>query len=281
MLEFLIASFLSFSSFTPLTPPPPFIDNIVINISPLPKIHKKTDAPDNISAKSIFVVDKESNIPLLKKNSHKKLPHASLTKLMAALLILENHRPNERVFVPLEAAQVGGSQIYLRYQEEISVGELLKGLLVKSGNDAAIALAFHNAKNTDAFVKKMNLRAQALGMKNTHYTNPHGLDDKDHYSTSYDTAILTQALLKHPLFYKIIQKQDVRIYSLTEKERAFKSTNKLFSSSFLGGKTGTTEAALECLFLLHTSAGTEQIFIILGSYHRYDDAKALERALVL
>lgn len=234
-----------------------------------------------LSAKSTFVVDLDSQISLYNLNENERLPIASLAKLMTALVILEENELNEVVTISPEVQQTEGSRIWLYPNETITVGNLLKGMLIPSGNDAAYELARYNAGSLEEFTKKMNKVAFYLGLENSHFEDPAGLDDEHSYSTAKDLAIISKHILKNAFIRQITQIQETTITSLDGRiEHKLKNTNKLLGVSNAHGlKTGTTDLAKECLISLMTIRNNEVIIIILGSEDRYQDTKMLYNLL--
>src|SRR5699024_1675109 len=152
--------------------------------------------------KSAILMEKDTGTILYENNSHEQLPPASVTKLMTLLLVMEaidNKQMNldEKVRISENASSMGGSQIFLEAGEEMSVEDLLKGVAIASGNDASVALAERVAGTEEAFVKKMNDRAEELGLKDTHFQNSTGLPADNHYSSSYDLAVIARELLAY------------------------------------------------------------------------------------
>lgn len=248
-----------------------------ITLSPLPIINESRI--QGLSAKSYLAIDTENNTKLLEYHADEELPIASLTKLMTALIIIENHSLDEIVTVEKEATQIEGSKMYLKTGEQMTVENMMKGLLVKSGNDAAIALAKFHSGSVEKFVKEMNARAKALRMKHSSFKNPVGIDAVGHYSTALDLLILTQAFWKHSFFHDLVNKKDIQIFSLTEAPRTFPNTNKLLSDEIQGVKTGTTDAAGECLILFVNHNGKKIFTVVLGSESRFTDSKKFVQAI--
>ena len=240
-------------------------------VSNIPTITEKNS--NHLSAISYLSVDVDSNMTLYEKNAEAPLPMASLTKIMTALLILENHDIREIATVPESAIYTVGSKIWLHARERISVYNLLKGLLIPSGNDAAIALAVFHSGSVEAFVDEMNERAKSLRMTNTQFQNPHGLHGDNHYSSSKDLLVLVRAAWKFPIFRKIVSKKNAEIYSLTNSLRKVKNTNKLLSDEIKGIKTGTTKEAGQCLLLYTEKDGHKVFTVVLGSINRYEDSQ--------
>lgn len=246
--------------------------------SPPPIIHQSLE----IQAKSALVMELSSGMVLYEKKSTEKRPIASLTKLMTALLVLESGDIWDTASVSLRASNTAGSQMHLLSGEKLLVADLLTGLLVPSANDAAIALAEHTGGTVEKFVEMMNRRALYLGLINTQYSNPHGLDQPGNYSTAFDVALLTKKLLESSFVRKVVQTKKITVDDVTGKfTHELKTTNELLFSPFpiYGVKTGTTDLAGQCFVGLTRVKGKEYIIVILGSTERFQDTKALVWAL--
>jgi D-alanyl-D-alanine carboxypeptidase len=230
------------------------------------------DKPPQVSARAALMVDADSGEVLYSKSQQAPLPPASTVKVMTALLALQNGGLQDRVTVSATAANTEGSRMGLAAGESLSVEELLYGLLLPSGNDAAVALAEHVSGSEEAFVEQMNVRAEALGLTQTHFTSAHGLDDPAQTISAADLITLTQAALAYPEFAEIVAKAsaDVAGHALT-------NTNELLASypGADGIKTGTTDEAGECLAASVTRDGHRVLLALLGSTDRYGDARAL------
>jgi len=226
--------------------------------------------PD-ISAQSFLIYDLDANQLLLAQNIHDTLAPASLTKLMTALFVLEQATMTATVTVQGNDL-VGGASMGLQAGETITVEELLWGLLIPSGNDAATALARHIGGSVDGFVEMMNRRAQALGLAETHFVNPHGLDAADHTSSAADLLMLTQQAWQFPRFRQLVAIAETEIAG-----HPMRNTNELLSidSRVNGVKTGTTDLAGECLVAGFAQNGHQLFIIVLNSRQRYTDTQAL------
>ncbi len=224
-----------------------------------------------LSAQAALLGDSDTNQVLATANDRQSRPMASTTKIMTALLVLERANLADPVVVS-PAALVGGSTMGLAAGEVVTVEDLLWGLLLNSGNDAAMALAEHVAGSADAFVALMNQRAAELGMRNTRFANPHGLDEADHYSSAYDLWLVTQEALKYPLFSEMVAAP-----AHTAAGRQLFNQNELLGSypGADGVKTGTTLAAGQNLVGSVTADGHREIAVVLGSQDRYSDAAAV------
>ena len=194
----------------------------------------------SVSAKSAILIDAGSGRVLFEKNADERSLIASTTKIMTGLLVCEAGDLEREISVPAEAAGVEGSSLYLKAGERITVRELLYGLMLRSGNDAAVALAIATCGSVDAFVSRMNEKAQALGMTGTHFENPNGLDGEAHYSTARDLAKLCAYAMENETFRAASSSR-----SFTENGRSFTNHNKLLwrVEGADGVKTGYTKKA--------------------------------------
>ena len=231
-------------------------------------------APPEVKAKSALLMDTATGTVLYESNAHKPLAPASVTKVMTMLLIMEaiddgRIHWDDTVTASEEAAAKGGSQIYLKVGETMSVTDMVKSIAVSSANDCACAMAEHIAGSESAFVDRMNLRAQQLGMQDTHFVNCTGLDDDPeaakHLTSAYDIAIMSRELLKnHPDIKKY-----TTIWMDTVRGGTFglSNTNKLvrFYPGATGLKTGFTSAAGYCLSASAERDGMELIAVVMGS----------------
>ena len=157
-----------------------------------------------INSRSAVVIDRNTNTILYGKNENEKRKMASTTKIMTATIIIENCNLNDIVTISKKSASTGGSRLGLKTGDKVSVKDLLYGLMMRSGNDSAVALAEYCSGSVSNFAEKMNLKAAELGLTNTHFETPHGLDSNEHYTTSYELAILTNYALNNPTFRKIV-----------------------------------------------------------------------------
>jgi D-alanyl-D-alanine carboxypeptidase (penicillin-binding protein 5/6) len=215
-------------------------------------------------------------------NADARLPPASLTKIMTALVVLENYRPDDLATVSAGAAGQGGTRIRLGVGEKISVGALLTATLMVSANDACAALAEHQAGSVQAFVARMNERAAALGLANTRFANPCGLDAPDHYSSVRDLARIARTAMAHPEFAAIVKRRTARIATADGKRGfALRNRNALIGNyePAIGIKTGYTGKAGKCLAALAEKDGKQVLVIMLNAKSRWWDTIGLiERA---
>ncbi len=239
---------------------------------------------DSLSAKSAILVELNSGQVLLSKNPDEKLPPASITKVMTLLLTMEalergDISLEDTVIASSNASSKGGSQIWLKEGEQMTVHELLKATAIASANDACTALGEHIAGDESVFVSMMNERAAQLGMTNTCFENCSGLDDttENHYSTARDIAIMSCELMKHE---KITEYTTIWMDSLRDGETELVNTNRLirFYDGATGVKTGTTSKAGYCVSASAIRDGLELVAVVLGSDNsqdRFEDAKKL------
>jgi D-alanyl-D-alanine carboxypeptidase (penicillin-binding protein 5/6) len=224
-----------------------------------------------LSAQSYLLYDLGSGKTLFEANSTEARSPASLTKLMTALLVLEQGDLNGVVRVEPEDL-VGGATMGLATGDLVTVTDLLWGLLLPSGNDAASALARAVGGSVPAFVDLMNRRAQELGLRQTHFVNPHGLDAEGHVSSARDLLALTKELWGYPLFRAMVGTTRIQW-----NERELLTTNEWLGEfdGVTGVKTGTTDLAGECLVASVEQDGRTVLLVIMGSSARYQDAAAL------
>lgn len=240
-------------------------------------------AAPEVSAPSAVLMEKTTGTVLYAKDEHTPREPASVTKVMTLLLTMEaidngSLSYDDIVTGSAHASSMGGSQIWLREGEQMTVHDLLKAVCVVSGNDAAVALGEHLAGSEDAFVEKMNERAQELGMLDTHFVNATGLPAAGHVTSAHDIAVMSRELiLNHP---DIRRFTTIWMDSLRDGESMLVNTNKLirFYDGATGLKTGSTDSALYCLSATAERNGMELIAVIMKgktSDERFADARAL------
>jgi len=231
-----------------------------------------------ITAHSAILMDAQTGDILYERDAHKKRPIASTTKILTAILAIELADLNEIAVISEKADRVGESSLYLNKGEKIKLGELLEGALLRSGNDACVAIAEQTAGSLDEFVQLMNKKAFALGAYNSNFVNPHGLPDANHYSTAYDLALIAKYAMDNPIFSAIVaQKYSVVSFEEPAKSESVKNTNKLLWNYPLadGIKTGTTNAAGKCLVASASNEGRRLICVVLNAPDRFGDAQRL------
>jgi len=236
-------------------------------------------APPGISAEAAALIDVASGRILYQKNGNKKMRIASLTKTMTAIVAIETANLQDVVTVPPQAVGVEGSSIYLKQGEKLTLEELLYGLMLRSGNDAAVAIAYHVGGSVPGFVHLMNEKAALIGMTHTNFTNPHGLDDSNmHYSTAEDMVKLSAYALKNPVFKKIVSTKVKSISWEGENwDRRLQNKNKLLHlyKGADGVKTGYTKLAKRCLASSATRDGRQLAVITLNAPDDWNDSMRL------
>ena len=217
-----------------------------------------------VSAQKAILWDAGTERVLYEKDADSRSLIASTTKIMTALIVCEQCNVLDRMRIPKEAVGIEGSSMYLREGEVLTVQELLYGLMLRSGNDAAVALAIYCGGTVEGFVALMNDKAHDLGMKNSHFVNPNGLDAPEHYSTARDIAVMSAALLHYP---GVTDYSTVWMDSLRDGATQLVNTNKLvrFYNGATGLKTGFTSSAMYCLSASAQREDMELIAVIMGS----------------
>lgn len=227
-----------------------------------------------LSAESAILIDADSGRVLFEHNAFTKRPMASTTKIMTGLIACEKGKLDEMVTVSPYASGTEGSSLWLKIGEKLSLEDLLYGLMLKSGNDAAIAIAEHIAGNVDAFVLMMNERAKELGAQNTNFQNPHGLDAEGHYTTAYDLGLIAMEAMKNDKFVKFASTKTYAIPMEGENwNRALKNHNKLLwkYNECIWGKTGFTKSAKRCLVSAAEKDGGKLICVTLNAPNDWND----------
>ena len=238
-------------------------------------------APPKIHAESAILMDAKTGQILYEKNSHIRSAPASTTKVLTAIIAIESGRLGDEVRVSLRAASTAGSSMHLSPGQRISLRELVTGLLLRSGNDAAIAIAEHLAGSVENFVHLMNHKAELLNALGSHFVNPHGLTAVDHYSTAFDLAWITRYALTNPIFATIVNTRETSIDWLDkrgkEHDQNLRNTNKLLwlLEEVDGVKTGTTNQAGPCLISSATRKNQQLIAVVLHDHSRWNDSMQL------
>ncbi len=229
------------------------------------------------SARSSIIMDLDSGRILYQKNAHEKRLIASITKIMTAIVTLENANLEKKVKVGEEVLKMYGTSIYISVGEKMKIKDLLYGLLLRSGNDAAVTLATAVAKTEEDFVALMNEKAQEIGMKNTIFSNPHGLDEETkNYSTAYDMALLSRYAYQNETYRKIVGTKKYTV-STGEKTYLWYNRNKLLSTypSCTGGKNGYTPSAGKTLVTTASKNNLNLTIVTLKDGNPYDNHEAL------
>ena len=245
---------------------------------PHKSISASVEAP-SVSAEGAVLINSDSGRILYEKNPDEKLYPASTTKIMTALVALEMLEElglgiDSKVIVPVEAAGIEGSSLYLKAGEKLSLEELLYGLMLQSGNDSAEAIAVCVGGTKEIFVEKMNRRAEELGCRGTHFVNPSGLFDEEHYTTAQDLAIIAAEAMKRDDFRKIV---GTRRWSSEETDRSFVNKNKTVFN-YEGGngvKIGFTKKSGRTLVASAERDRKELIAVVLKDGNWFNDAYAL------
>lgn len=229
-------------------------------------VHATTDI--HVSAQQAVLMDQHTGRIIYGKKAHERRPIASITKVMTAILALEHGHLDELVTTSERATTVGGSSIYLTKDEQMTLEDLLYGLMLRSGNDAAVAISEHIAGSVEGFTYLMNEKALYLGMTNTHFMNPHGLDETDHYSSAYDMALLTRYAMENESFRKI---SETKAYQSENRDYKWFNKNKLLTHLYrhsTGGKTGFTNKAGRTLV---STAKKDELSLIVVTLHAPND----------
>ena len=234
------------------------------NVSELPKTNSRR----------YIVYDRISKSMIIGKNEDVKSAMASTTKIMTTIVILEKADLNEKVTVSAKAGGTGGSRLGLKRGDKASVRDLLYGLMLRSGNDAAVALAEHVGGSVKEFAELMNEKAIELGLTNTHFVTPHGLDDANHYTTALELAKLTDYAMNNETFVKIVGTKSTTIY-INNQSRQINNTNELLGvlNGVVGVKTGFTNNAGRCLVTETKRNNMDIITIVLGADTKKDRTK--------
>lgn len=218
-----------------------------------------------INARYAIIYDRNTKQVMWGKKENEKVPMASTTKIMTAIVVLENSNLKDEVTISKKAAGVGGSRLKISSGDKITVKDLLYGLMLRSGNDAAVALAEYVGGSVEGFSVLMNNKAKELGLKNTNFVTPHGLDNENHYTTAYELAYLTDYALNNETFSKIVNTKSITI-SINGNPRNIYNTNELLGNlnGVNGVKTGFTNGAGRCLVTSCTRNNNQIITVVLG-----------------
>lgn len=242
-------------------------------------IPQKVRASVSVSAQSAILTEEKTGRILFEKNAYTKRRIASITKIMTAILAVESGKMNKYVTVSEQAVHTEGSSIYLKAGEKIQLKDLIYGLMLRSGNDAAVAIAEYVGGSVDGFVYLMNQKAKQLGMLNTHFANPSGLDNQNnHYSTAYDMALLTRYAMNNKTYRQIVGTKVYRAPNPTENwERVWKNKNRLLTmyKYCTGGKTGYTKLAKRTLVTSAEKGDMDLIAVTLNDSNDWNDHIAM------
>ncbi len=232
--------------------------------------------PSGLSARAAVLYEAESGSWLYEKNADEKLPMASTTKIMTAIIAIETRSLDEYITIPNEAVGIEGSSLYLKAGERLRVKDLVYSLLLRSANDAAACLAISIGGDIEGFSHIMNEKAQEIGMTGTSFVNPHGLDDPEHYTTAKDMALLSAYCLKNPVFREITSTYKYT-FACDEQTRTVVNHNKLLHmyEGAIGVKTGYTKKSGRCLVGAAEREGLTLISVTLDAPSDWSDHKAL------
>ena len=246
------------------------IDTETLDVST--EINSFTDAytepikePD-VNSRACVVIDRKTNSVLFGKNENSKKKMASTTKIMTATIIIEKCNLTDTIEISKKAAGTGGSRLGLKTGDKITVLDLLYGLMLRSGNDAAVALAEYAGGDINGFAELMNAKTLELGLTNTHFETPHGLDSNDHYTTAYELALLSNYALNNPTFAKIVGTKNYTI-TINGSPKDLSNTNELLGNmeGVYGIKTGFTNGANRCLVTACKRNNMDIICVVLGA----------------
>lgn len=234
--------------------------------------------PPQTSASGACVVEIDSGRVLCAKNAEQEMPMASTTKIMTALVAIEKGNLDQVITAKSPAVGVEGSSIYLKEGEQFTLKDLLYGLMLRSGNDSAVAIACAVGGSVDGFVEMMNQKAAELGAVHTHFVNPHGLPAQGHYTTAKDLATISAYAMRNPVFSEIVSTKSITIQPDGEGQaRLLQNKNKLLTqfSGATGIKTGYTKEAGKCLVGSAERDGKRVVAVVLGAPDMWNDVQAL------
>ena len=266
-----------------------YADNVDLEIFPAEEIWEEiqnvnnqiNSNPPKLNSRAAIIFDRESKTVIFGKNINEKRAMASTTKIMTAIVTLEKGNLNDVIEVSKKAANIGGSRLGLNTGDKIKLKDLLYGLLLRSGNDAAIQIALHIGGSVEGFAQLMNDKAKELGLENTHFITPHGLDNPNHYTTAYELALLTDYALNIEEFAKIVNTKQTTI-SINSNPVTITNTNELLGNldGVNGVKTGFTNIAGRCLVTSVKRNDWNIITIVLGAdtkkYRTKDSIELIE-----
>jgi len=239
----------------------------------------KVEASTLTSARGMCVLEQNSKRVLYQKDMDTMRANASTTKIVTAITVIQNCNDlDEVITVNNKSIGIEGTSIYLRKDEQISVRDLLYGLMLRSGNDSAVALAYHVGGTEDNFVNMMNELCVSAGTKNTHFANPHGLDEQNHYTTAYDLALVTAYALNNPIFAEIVSTKHHTIPATNISDaRYLTNKNRLLNSldGCIGVKTGFTSRAGRCLVSAIKRNGITLVCVVLNCGPMFEESVAL------
>lgn len=243
-------------------------DDVDVDIEEIEKTIETSNNPEELDLNSriALIYDRASGNILFEKNGKKQTPMASTTKIMTSIVVLENANLKDTVTIDSKAAGTGGSRLGLKKNDKITVNDLLYGLMLRSGNDAAVALAIHVGGSIDGFAKMMNDKAKEMGLTNSHFVVPHGLDNAEHYTTAFELAKMADYALNIEKFKEIVSTKVTTIY-INGYAKSINNTNQLLGSvsGVYGVKTGFTNGAGRCLVSSCKRDDLDIITVVIGA----------------
>ncbi|TYR76406.1 D-alanyl-D-alanine carboxypeptidase [Rossellomorea vietnamensis] len=253
-----------------------FIYRVIIISIVFSSFNETAEAAPSVSAQRAIVIDQDTGRVLYEKDAHTQSRIASITKIMTAILAIESGKLDEEATVSSNAVKAEGSSIYLKPGEKIKLEDLVYGLMLRSGNDSAVAIAEHVGGSLDGFVYLMNKKAEEIGMVNSNFENPHGLDDhENHYSTAYDMAILTRYAMQNETYREV---SGTKVHTSPDPEndwdRKWRNKNRLLTEKYkycTGGKTGYTKRAKRTLVTTATKNEQNLIAVTLNGPDDWND----------
>ncbi|MGD7022067.1 D-alanyl-D-alanine carboxypeptidase family protein [Rossellomorea vietnamensis] len=253
-----------------------FIYRVIIISIIFSSFNETAEAAPSVSAQRAIVIDQDTGRVLYEKDAHTQSRIASITKIMTAILAIESGKLDEEATVSSNAVKAEGSSIYLKPGEKIKLEDLVYGLMLRSGNDSAVAIAEHVGGSLDGFVYLMNKKAEEIGMVNSNFENPHGLDDhENHYSTAYDMAILTRYAMQNETYREV---SGTKVHTSPDPEndwdRKWRNKNRLLTEKYkycTGGKTGYTKRAKRTLVTTATKNEQNLIAVTLNGPDDWND----------
>lgn len=259
--------------------PPPVSSLLAAEISKSPPPLVRTDAPRvaSVSAQSYIIYDVASGQTISEKNSDKRFMPASTTKIMTAQIAMNEYDPEEILTVS-RASEAIGHTVDFEIGEQFRVSDMIKAMMINSGNDAAVSLADHHPRGYQAFVSLMNQKAISLGLKNTHFSNVSGVEADDHYSSAHDLVTISVEAMKSPVFRDIVGTKTATITTIDGKRiHPLENLNQLLWDvpGVIGIKTGWTEMAGDCLVTYVSRDYHDLIVVVLNSKNRFADSTTL------
>lgn len=230
-----------------------------------------TSEEPKLNSRAAVIYDRKSKKVIWGKKENERRPMASTTKIMTAIVVLENANLDDTVTVSKKAAGTGGSRLGLKTGDKITINNLLYGLLLVSGNDAAVALAEHVSGSVESFAEKMNQKAEEMNLEDTHFIVPHGLDMENHYTTALELAEMADYAMNNKKFAQIVNTKNITI-SINGRSKSLKNTNELLGNlnGVNGVKTGFTNGANRCLVTSVNRDGMNIITVVLGADTKKD-----------